>query len=93
MTRARDATLGERLWALSWPVVFLTLAISCVGLMDLAMDRAAEAGVRTVKTASAEEAARVAVRDVQPGDVVLVKGSRSIGTERIVTALAERSPA
>ncbi len=85
---AEHASLGDALAKAG-----VALAISCGGLMDLAMDRAAEAGVRTVKTASAEEAARVAVRDVQPGDVVLVKGSRSIGTERIVTALAERSPA
>ena len=35
MTRAREATLGERFWALSWPVVFLALAISCVGLLTL----------------------------------------------------------
>jgi UDP-N-acetylmuramoyl-tripeptide--D-alanyl-D-alanine ligase len=29
---------------------------------------------------------------VRAGDLVLVKGSRSIGTERVVTALAEGPP-
>ena len=29
---------------------------------------------------------------VRPGDLVLVKGSRSIGTERVVAALAQRHP-
>ncbi len=68
------------------------LAISCGGLMDLAMDRAAEAGIATIKAESTTHAAEAAVREVVAGDVVLVKGSRSVGTERVVSALAERRP-
>ena len=40
----------------------------------------------------AEEAARVVRGRVGPGDVVLVKGSRAVGLERVVQALGEEEP-
>jgi UDP-N-acetylmuramoyl-tripeptide--D-alanyl-D-alanine ligase len=66
------------------------LAVSCGGLMDLAVGAA---GVPSAIAASTEEAAEIAVRDVRAGDVVLVKGSRSVGTERVAQALARRGGA
>ncbi|HEX8501200.1 MAG TPA: UDP-N-acetylmuramoyl-tripeptide--D-alanyl-D-alanine ligase [Pyrinomonadaceae bacterium] len=39
---------------------------------------------------SSEEAAAAAVEFVRPGDLVLVKGSRGVHTERVVEALKER---
>jgi UDP-N-acetylmuramoyl-tripeptide--D-alanyl-D-alanine ligase len=39
---------------------------------------------------SSEEAAKAAVEFVRPGDLVLVKGSRGVHTERVVEALKGR---
>jgi UDP-N-acetylmuramoyl-tripeptide--D-alanyl-D-alanine ligase len=50
--------------------------------------RAAEGGVRAVHADRVEDLAALAKLAVRPGDLVLVKGSRSIGTERVVAALA-----
>jgi UDP-N-acetylmuramoyl-tripeptide--D-alanyl-D-alanine ligase len=50
-------------------------------------DGAARQGVQTVWLPGAEEAARWAASSVRGGDVVLVKGSRGIGLERVVAAL------
>jgi UDP-N-acetylmuramoyl-tripeptide--D-alanyl-D-alanine ligase len=50
--------------------------------------RAAEAGVRASHTGRVEDVTVVVKRAARPGDLVLVKGSRSTGTERIVAALA-----
>jgi UDP-N-acetylmuramoyl-tripeptide--D-alanyl-D-alanine ligase len=41
---------------------------------------------------SADDAAMAAVEAVREGDLILVKGSRSVETDRIVTALRERFP-
>jgi UDP-N-acetylmuramyl pentapeptide synthase len=65
----------------------VAVAISCGGLADLALDRASAAGVAVHRAASVQAAAEIAVRVVEAGDAVLVKGSRSIGTERVVEAL------
>jgi UDP-N-acetylmuramoyl-tripeptide--D-alanyl-D-alanine ligase len=65
-----------------------SLAVSCGGLADLAIEAAERAGVETVRAGDAEGAARVAVERVAAGDVVLVKASRSVGAERVVAALA-----
>ncbi len=65
-----------------------TLAVSCGGLADRAVEAAERGSVSVVRAADADEAARVAVERVAPGDVVLVKASRSVGAERIVEALA-----
>ncbi|HTB71903.1 MAG TPA: UDP-N-acetylmuramoyl-tripeptide--D-alanyl-D-alanine ligase [Polyangiaceae bacterium] len=63
------------------------LALSCGGMADLAVQGAERAGVTVAHAADAEEASRVAVARVEPGDVVLVKASRSVGAERVVEAL------
>jgi UDP-N-acetylmuramoyl-tripeptide--D-alanyl-D-alanine ligase len=63
------------------------LLVSCGGLAD-ATARAAEGrGVEVVFAASAAEAAKAALARVRPGDVVLVKASRSVGAECVVEAL------
>jgi UDP-N-acetylmuramoyl-tripeptide--D-alanyl-D-alanine ligase len=64
------------------------LAVSCGGMADLAVDGAARRGVEGAYAANADEAAHLVVSHVQPGDVVLVKASRSVGAERVVDALA-----
>ena len=49
-------------------------------------------GVAVAATAAdANEAAEVAKRLVQPGDCVLVKGSRVVGLEVVAAALADGS--
>lgn len=67
----------------------VALAIGCGGLIDRTLDRAAAAGITVHKARSTEEAAEIACREVRAGDVVLVKGSRSVGTEKIVEALVK----
>jgi UDP-N-acetylmuramoyl-tripeptide--D-alanyl-D-alanine ligase len=52
--------------------------------------RAAEGGVPVVHVKHVEDAGVLVCRAARPGDLVLVKGSRSIGTERVVAMLAER---
>ncbi len=64
------------------------LLISCGGLADTTGRAAARRGVAVLFADGAEEAARLAVQRVLPGDCVLVKASRSIGAERVVEALA-----
>ena len=39
-----------------------------------------------------EDAATALVHEVREGDLVLVKGSRSVNTDRVVSALRERFP-
>ena len=63
--------------------------IGCGGLIDLALDGVEKAGISVFKASSAEEAASVACREVRAGDAVLVKGSRSVGAERVVHALVQ----
>lgn len=63
------------------------LAIGCGGLIDLALEGARAKGVEIVLTTSAAEAAEVASERVQSRDAVLVKASRSVGAERVVTRL------
>ncbi len=64
------------------------LAVSCGGLADLAVEGAGRGGASAVCAPSVEGAVAVAVERVEPGDVVLVKASRSVGAERVVEALA-----
>jgi UDP-N-acetylmuramoyl-tripeptide--D-alanyl-D-alanine ligase len=68
----------------------VSVAISCGGLMNLAVNAAAGAGVAAHIAGSVEEAAAIAVREVRARDAVLVKGSRSVGTEKVVQALEAR---
>ncbi len=70
----------------------VTLAIGCGGLISRALARAAELGVTCVDAASTELAAAEAKARVRPSDAVLVKGSRSVGAERVVAVLIETWP-
>ena len=54
--------------------------------------RAREAGLAATFVATSDEAITPVLAAVTPGDVVLVKGSRSVGTERIVAALLAAAP-
>ena len=65
----------------------VALLISCGGLASLTARAAAARGVEAVLAEDAVEAAAVARQRVLPGDVVLVKASRSVGAERVVEAL------
>ncbi|MDB4995880.1 MAG: UDP-N-acetylmuramoylalanyl-D-glutamyl-2,6-diaminopimelate--D-alanyl-D-alanine ligase [Myxococcaceae bacterium] len=68
----------------------IDIAIGCGGLIDLALDRAAAGGIAVHKTTSVEAAVKLAVGLVRAGDVVLIKGSRSVGTELVADAIAEK---
>jgi UDP-N-acetylmuramoyl-tripeptide--D-alanyl-D-alanine ligase len=70
----------------------VSLAIGCGGLISRALSRAAELGVTVVVASSTADAAREATSRVRPSDAVLVKGSRSVGAERVVSALSESWP-
>jgi len=71
----------------------VAVAVGCGGLIDRTLARAAErASMNVVRAASAEEATLEILRIVRSGDVILVKGSRSVGTERIVAALSRTWP-
>jgi UDP-N-acetylmuramoyl-tripeptide--D-alanyl-D-alanine ligase len=52
-------------------------------------ERAAEAGVPARFFPTSEAAARAVVDAVRPGDLLLVKGSRGVATERVVRALVD----
>ncbi len=68
----------------------VALLIGCGGgLVEGALARAAAAGVAVLSCADAAAAARAACEAVLPGDVVLVKGSRSVQTEGVVQSLAQ----
>lgn len=79
---SEHAAIGDRLAEAG-----IAVALGCGGLIDLALGRAASRGVAVVKAASTAEAAARAVEVVRARDVVLVKGSRSVGAERVVEAL------
>jgi UDP-N-acetylmuramoyl-tripeptide--D-alanyl-D-alanine ligase len=83
--RAREehAELGEAIAAAG-----VALAIGCGGEVSAALESAARAGVLSVDAPDVRTAADEAARRAQPGDVILVKGSRSVGVEAVVAALA-----
>lgn len=70
----------------------VALAIGCGGLASLALGSAARRGVKVLPCGNTEEAAVMARERVLPGDAVLVKGSRSVGAEKVVAALLEVLP-
>jgi UDP-N-acetylmuramoyl-tripeptide--D-alanyl-D-alanine ligase len=70
----------------------VSLAIGCGGLISRALARAAQLGVTCVDASSTEAAAAEAKARVRPLDAVLVKGSRSVGAERVVASLIETWP-
>ncbi len=70
----------------------IDLVVGCGGLVSLALDRAAERKIAVIHAGSTDEAAHIAADHVRPSDAVLVKGSRSVGTERVVRRLKEVWP-
>jgi UDP-N-acetylmuramoyl-tripeptide--D-alanyl-D-alanine ligase len=63
------------------------------GLAAQLVEGAQEAGAGDTRFfEGADEAARAIVDEVREGDLVLVKGSRGVATDRIVKALRERFP-
>src|SRR5215204_4844650 len=63
------------------------------GLAKEIMEGAAEAGVMATRFFnSSEEAATEIIEEVKEGDLVLVKGSRGVATDKVVKALRERFP-
>ncbi len=65
----------------------VALAIGCGGLASETMNRARALGVDALACEDVASATRAAIERIRPGDVVLVKGSRSVGAERVVQAL------
>ena len=71
----------------------VTVAVGCGGLIDRTLTSAARnAALEVVCAASTDEATREILARVRPGDAILVKGSRSVGAERVVAALREAWP-
>ena len=63
------------------------------GLATEMVSAAGEHGMKTTRFFESSEAAATAVLDlVSEGDLILVKGSRSVETDKIVAALKERFP-
>ena len=66
------------------------------GVRGLAKEFIAGAGEHDLSSTrffeSSEEAAVAALKEVRDGDLVLVKGSRSVETDKIVSALREKFP-
>lgn len=58
-----------------------------IGVRGLAKEMAAAAGSVGVFCESPEEAAETVIADAHPGDLVLVKGSRGVRTEKVVARL------
>ncbi len=69
------------------------LLVSCGGLADALARSAERRGVEILLAGGAEQAAAAAVALVRPGDVVLVKASRSVGADRVVAALVDAAEA
>jgi UDP-N-acetylmuramoyl-tripeptide--D-alanyl-D-alanine ligase len=63
--------------------------IAVGGLAELVAREAQQAGLAARFVSDAREGARLALVEVRPGDVVLVKGSRGVRTEQVAHALVE----
>jgi UDP-N-acetylmuramoyl-tripeptide--D-alanyl-D-alanine ligase len=72
----------------------VAVVIGCGGLIDRALDRAALLGatIELVHCDSTEHASHETRSRARAGDAILVKGSRSVGAERVVAALTETWP-
>lgn len=67
--------------------------IAVVGEARRIADRAARAGIKSIFAEKIGDAVEAALATVRPGDVVLVKGSRSVATDRVARALeSARAP-
>lgn len=84
---AEHVALGDAIAAAG-----VALAIGCGGLISQSLARAGALGVTCIAASSTEEAVVESTSRVRPGDAVLVKGSRSVGAERVVAALIETWP-
>jgi UDP-N-acetylmuramoyl-tripeptide--D-alanyl-D-alanine ligase len=62
------------------------------GLAKEIVAGASEAGLATRFFQSSDEAAATLVSEVKDGDLILVKGSRGVATDKIVKAMRERFP-
>ena len=80
--RAEHVALGDALADAK-----VAVAIGCGGLASATMNRAKERGVDVVDCPNVADAAIEATKRVREGDVVLVKGSRSVGAELVVAQL------
>lgn len=70
----------------------VSLAIGCGGLASRALSRAKARGVEVHPAASTREAADAVPQQIRPGDAILVKGSRSVGAEKVVSAIVAFYP-
>jgi UDP-N-acetylmuramoyl-tripeptide--D-alanyl-D-alanine ligase len=70
----------------------IDLVIGSGGAIEVALRRAAAAGVRVIAAADADEAGRAVSAESRAGDVVLFKGSRAAAVERALARLLERYP-
>jgi UDP-N-acetylmuramoyl-tripeptide--D-alanyl-D-alanine ligase len=68
------------------------LVVGCGGEINLALQRAEQAGLAVRSCAGPEEAGELLVKEVRPGDVVLFKGSRGAEVERALAVLLARHP-
>jgi UDP-N-acetylmuramoyl-tripeptide--D-alanyl-D-alanine ligase len=84
-SREEHAAIGEVLVQAG-----VSLAIGCGGLASLMLERVSGRGIEVVDASDVAAAGAALLSLTRPGDVILVKGSRSVGTEAIVTALAQR---
>jgi len=61
------------------------------GLATEIVSAASEQGMRTTRFfESSEQAANAALDEVSEGDLILVKGSRSVETDKVVKALKDK---
>ncbi len=86
LSLSEHESLGEAL-----AEAHVDLVIGCGGFIDHTLRVAASLGVRTVCSGSSADAAKLAVDEVEAGDVVLVKGSRGVRTEIVVEKLRQES--